>query len=528
MLHAYQQLKNGWKNEMRRPFFFHRLQWKLTRAYLLVTFVLMGALQVGVYLLVMGLLIRSFRSPDFPPRIAAAMLEAGPQFAPHLNQTDMAATTERTLAKMLKQFRFSAEWATEGDGQLVLSSSFQGENDTRTFMDDRIHALILTDPSGKVLAHFGSPSLTVGADLSSHSGEAAERLRLAQSGVTDPARLVMKRSDDFIISAVPIFDEARQQVIGVFWAQGDIAIGRDLISGMIGELFGQLIWVPIIGLVLGLTFGFFTARNLTHRLNHLAHAAGQWAQGRFNERAPEQPNDELGALGERLNQMAAELQKQMALQQQLATMEERNRLALELHDTVKQQLFACAMQISAAQRLLPDHPAAAQRHLQESETLAKHMQDELTAVIQELLPADKQTQNLAHSLPQNLEQLAADWTRQTGIPVALQLNLNGHQYTPIIERTVLRIVQEAFANIARHSAATAAELRFEHVAEQPAQLTISDDGKGFELHANQRGVGLQSMRERAASLPNGTFTLTSNLQQGLQQGTRIVVQFNAP
>jgi signal transduction histidine kinase len=185
------------------------------------------------------------------------------------------------------------------------------------------------------------------------------------------------------------------------------------------------------------------------------------------------------------------------------------------------------MQISAAQRLLTAHPEAAQRHLQESETLAKHMQDELAAIIRELLPAEQEllpAEKQARALIQRLQQMTDDWTRQTGIPVTLQLNANGHHYSPTIERTLLRIAQEAFANIARHSAATAAELHFEHTPEHLTQLTISDNGQGFERAATNEGVGLQSMRERAVSLPDGTFTLDT----GLQQGTRIVVQFKTP
>ncbi len=502
---------------MRRPFFFHRLQWKLTRSYLLVTIVLITLLQVGTYLFVMATMIHSFRQPDFPPQFAATMMKAAPQFVPHLRAHEAQGNT---LPLLLKQFRFTGDLDCGWTGcEFKFSHLFQGETpEDRTFLDERISALFLTDASGNVLATFGSKALTVGTNITAQNPVAAERLRAANSGVTDARQLVMKDVKESVMVAVPVIDENNQQLLGVFWAEGNAALDWDLVSGIIGELFSQLSVITIIIMVLGLAFGFITARNLTHRLNRLAHAAGQWGQGDFNERAPEKPNDELGVLGERLNQMAAELQKQMALQQQLAAMEERNRLALELHDTVKQQLFACAMQISAAQRLLSTNPAAAQKYLSESETLAKQMQDELTAVIQELIPAHKQQPALTNSL----SALAADWTRQTNIPVALQLNGNGHRYAPMIERTLLRITQEAFANIARHSAATQAELHFDHSSDDTAQLTIADNGKGFEKAETNGGLGLPSMRERAESLPGGAFTLKTQPQQG----TRIIVRFN--
>lgn len=505
MWQTYQQ----WKDNRRRPFFFHRLQWKLTRAYLVVTVALFAGLQIVVYLLVMFLLMRAFRAPDFPPRIAAAMLAAAPEFAPHLKTQGQV---------LLEQFRFTATYELKLTGERFgFGYNFQGRADGRDFLDQRVRTFFLTDPSGKLLSAFGDLTLPPGADITARFPSAAERLRLAQNGVTDAQQLTSTSTEEFVLAAVPIIDEATHQVVGVFWAEVNIALGWDLVSGFMSELFGQLIWIPIFGLVFGLAFGFITARNLTHRLNRLAHAAGQWRQGHFNERAPEQPRDELGALGERLNQMAAELQKQMALQQQLATLEERHRLALELHDTVKQQLFACAMQISAAQRLLQTNPAAAQSYLSESATLAKQMQDELTAVIQELVPA-----KAANDWPHSLRVLTADWTRQTGIPVALQLNGNGQRYTPTIERTLLRIAREAFANIARHSAATQAEVHFDHPSAAVAQLTITDNGNGFALTEQGNGLGLQSMRERAQSLPGGSLTIETQAQHG----TRIIVRFN--
>jgi signal transduction histidine kinase len=91
----------------------------------------------------------------------------------------------------------------------------------------------------------------------------------------------------------------------------------------------------------------------------------------------------------------------------------------------------------------------------------------------------------------------------------------------MVERTLLRIAQEAFANIARHSAATQAELQFEHSSADAAQLVIADNGNGFAPADQPAGLGLQSMRERAESLPGGAFTLETQPQQG----TRIVVRF---
>lgn len=81
---------------------------------------------------------------------------------------------------------------------------------------------------------------------------------------------------------------------------------------------------------------------------------------------PRHPPDEPGQLAERLDQIARAL---LSARQELATLEERNRLALDLHDSVKQQAFATAMQVSTARALL-GNPEAAERHLGEAEALA--------------------------------------------------------------------------------------------------------------------------------------------------------------
>ena len=75
-----------------------------------------------------------------------------------------------------------------------------------------------------------------------------------------------------------------------------------------------------------------------------------------------------------------------------------------------------------------------------------------------------------------------------------------------------RIIQEALTNISKHSQASLVRLKLKET-EQMIQLTIDDNGRGFEPTANITGFGLQSMRERTEAL-NGNFRLTSNPQQG--------------
>jgi signal transduction histidine kinase len=97
--------------------------------------------------------------------------------------------------------------------------------------------------------------------------------------------------------------------------------------------------------------------------------------------------DELGQLARRLNGMAEQVQNLLAVRQELAVIEERHRLARDLHDSVKQQIFAMAMQVAAARTLMDNNSDAARVRLTEAERLVKQAQQELTALIRELRPA---------------------------------------------------------------------------------------------------------------------------------------------
>lgn len=496
---------------LRRPIFFQRLQWRLTRNYTLATMLMVMTLQIVFYVATMGLLVSYFRSPQFPQKIAQTMLEATPQLRPHLAAY---AQNPRPLAQLMQQFVFDADIAWDANGwQFVFRHHFQGVTDERSFLDERVRLVCVTDAAGRVLAASGALAVSVGADLAAVlPAESRELLSVAQRSETDPAKLAVKTARAEVLAVAPIHDDASGQVRGLFWTYSNAALDENLFWGVLGDFLPQLALVPVGGLLIGLLFGHLTARQLTRRLNRLAQAAERWGQGQLSVRAPVTPHDELGALGERLNQMAQDLESKIALQQTLATMEERNRLARDLHDTIKQQLFACAMQLSAAQRVL-EAPAQARQHLNEATSLARQMQEDLTAVIHELAPSDQPQRGFG----QALRELTAVWTRQTGTPVSWQPPepeaLFGQRFSPTIELTLLRIVQEALANIARHSQAKQVCIQFGQT-ETTLALIICDNGQGFDPVTVVPGLGLQNMRERAVSLPGGAFLLRSQAGQG--------------
>ena len=157
-------------------------------------------------------------------------------------------------------------------------------------------------------------------------------------------------------------------------------------AGFLSLIAVTVIIVTITAAIAGLVFGYLTARGITRRLQGLAVAADEWGRGNFSAHANDASEDELGQVARQLNRMAEQLQNLLSARQKLATLEERNRLARDLHDSVKQQIFAVSMQIGATKVLLKRDASAAEARLNETEKLVHQAQQELTSLIRELRP----------------------------------------------------------------------------------------------------------------------------------------------
>src|SRR3954454_19192573 len=191
---------------------------------------------------------------------------------------------------------------------------------------------------------------------------------------------------------------------------------------------------------------------------------------------------------------------------ELSIVEERNRLARELHDSVTQRLFGVALAAESAHTLLARDREGAAAELKRVSELARGAMEELRAVVFELRPGSLEAEGLATVLRKHVEVLR----RVSGREIELQVR-DVPRLAPAPATQVLRIAQEALGNALRHAEAQRIEVRLEGPT-----LTVSDDGVGFDPTAvrGQR-LGLTSMHERATEL-GGTFTVTSS-----QAGTTV-------
>ena len=205
--------------------------------------------------------------------------------------------------------------------------------------------------------------------------------------------------------------------------------------------------------------------------------------------------------------MAEQLQNLLKRRQAMAISEERNRLARDLHDSAKQQALAASFQLGTAITLFYRDPETARKHLTEADTLVDSVRKELTDLILELRPPTMNERDFTEIM----NEYAIEWAHQNNI--AIDVNVHGYRELPLeITQTLYRIMQEALANVARHSSATNADMSLDFET-NAVTLIITDDGCGFETDQPHDGMGLHSMRERTESL-NGVFTIKSLPDQG--------------
>jgi signal transduction histidine kinase/ligand-binding sensor domain-containing protein len=200
--------------------------------------------------------------------------------------------------------------------------------------------------------------------------------------------------------------------------------------------------------------------------------------------------------------------------QQLAVIEERARLARDLHDSSKQKAFAALAQLGAASGLVKKNPDAAETNLEEAESLVHDVLQELTILIQEMQPAALKERGLTETL----RVYVFEWAEQNDVEVHLHLQ-DGHKLPLKMEQSLYRTVQEALANVSRHSHARSVDISLVY-EDGCAAIMVTDDGVGFDPLSVTSGMGLRSMRERAEQY-QGTFTIQSLNGKGTSIISRI-------
>jgi two-component system NarL family sensor kinase len=218
----------------------------------------------------------------------------------------------------------------------------------------------------------------------------------------------------------------------------------------------------------------------------------------------------LHAVGDLLS-IAIERARLFEEREQLGALEERNRLAREIHDTLAQGLAAIALQLDSAEALMDagDTPQEVRRRVRQALTLARDNLKEAWRSVLDLRAAPLEGRTLVEAV----EELARRTASEAGLEINVKVIGGGRPLSPRIEAGLYRIVQEALANVVTHADADRVEVGIETTPEQIG-LIIEDDGRGFNTEDVVDGrYGLVGLNERARLL-GGELVLESSAGVG--------------
>lgn len=489
---------------------FASIRWKLTAAFMVVSLLLvltMGSISLGGLIFILN-------SSLLPTAVAESARDLA------MLVGDELADPQGNIDQLIERLRRLS--ASQG---LPDPASDGGAE-----MQEEL-LIVLLDREGRILHSTRDRDLPLGQPITVLEPEPAGALvALALTGVKEPSELgAWNHPDHQPIGVAPIFG-ADGELDGVIYLR---IVNFPKLGVFIGALapFVVSLVIPwlIISAGMAMIYSWLVGRGFARRIVRLTEASIDLADGDLSKRIEDPSNDELGQLGRQFNTMAdqlsanlrslrmlaernAQLADQAAL---LAAVEERNRLARELHDSVSQELFSLTMLAAAAQRTLEQQPDVTATRLREIEESARRALEETRSIIFALRPAILDGRGLAPAL----RDLATALGERQGLIVNLEIV--GERRIPLEhEQALFRIVQEALANVSRHSGVRIAHV-YLHYHDASVSLEVRDQGRGFDPQARRdpRAFGLQSMSERAATL-GGSLSL----QSVPAQGTEIHVQ----
>lgn len=458
-----------------------RLRWRLAFAFTVtMTVVVMVLLSL---LVVLGTLEVGSRE-DQARRVVTVLKQIGAQVAPLMAAEPVDSTRLSVLLTVL--FERSGVNDTGLNANVTVGFGDEPQLDLNGAGDVYILAL---DPAGRLIGSTlltDQPMLVRSFDVAALPGLAG---LLATADGDSSFLLDQQARRGIVVSPVNAGRRLGTLVYVANNLSDQLFEPREIVTTLSATSATLMLAASLIGLV----FGLAVASGLTRRLRAIEQVTANWGRGDFSERLSDRPADEIGQLSQQLNVVADQIERLIRERQQFATLEERNRLARDLHDSVKQHVFAASMNLAAADTLWQRNAVAAAALANSAATAIAAARRELTDIIDALRPAA-----LAQSdLPTALTNLAAQWSAQSQIMVSTQID-PAIQLPATVEEALFRIAQEALANVARHSGAHSVALSLQWEAGHPT-LRISDDGHGFDPATTASGMGLRSMRERAAA-----------------------------
>ena len=213
-----------------------------------------------------------------------------------------------------------------------------------------------------------------------------------------------------------------------------------------------------------------------------------------------------------------QLQEYSLKLEELTTVQERNRIASDIHDSLGHALTSLNIQMQTAVRLWDKEPIQARTFLAQAQQLGKAAMQEVRQSISTL----KEDVEEEISLEAKIETLADDFRKGTGLAICTNVRCCGSVPLPVA-KTIYRIVQESLTNIFKHAQATKVQIQLGST-DEVVYLSVEDDGKGIDLNQKHSGYGLQGMQGRVAAV-QGHFQLKTSPGKGCRIEVEIPFRF---
>lgn len=293
----------------------------------------------------------------------------------------------------------------------------------------------------------------------------------------------------------------------------------------IQSIFLMLGLYLILSLIITSIFSFRQSSLLISRLQSLSVLIAEYANGHYKAEIYDYTGNqdelyrvfhEMNELGHKLNlqvqslsKLAEENAKLAKQSHKSAVIEERQRLARDLHDSVSQQLFALTMLAETAVKQMDKNLELAKEHIENVISSAHETQAEMRALLLHLRPVYLSGDSLA----EGIERLVKEIEERNDL--SFVLSLDDFHLSEVVEEHLFRIVQEALSNILRHAKAQHIKITLKD-EDTYIYMQIADDGIGFDIEKNKidkTSYGLRTMHERAEEL-GGKISLRSILGKG--------------
>lgn len=285
-----------------------------------------------------------------------------------------------------------------------------------------------------------------------------------------------------------------------------------------------VIGTPITaGAVIGLLTGWYWRQRIQRVERHLDEVAkGQKLSD------DDDPYKELEKIRHHVGQIQEKIRLQTEHAQRLVTeraqerekslqeivVQERNRLARELHDSVSQQLFAASMMMSAINETNPPEDASIRKQLQMVEKMIHQSQLEMRALLLHLRPVPLK----GKSLQEGVDELLVELTQK--VPMKIDWKVEDFTIDKGVEDQLFRVLQESVSNTLRHAKASSLHVMLIE-RDETIIMRVVDDGIGFDMdQAKTSSYGLENMRERAYQI-GGTFKIVSLPNEGTRLEVKV-------